>query len=209
MSRTRPIHLFDPAEPAPRTCKGRKLPVPLRWPDALNLLAVCRHEQAAAKGSRRRAAQRDEIVLYLGLYLGLRNGEICAIAVEDFDFAERTARVNQGKGHKDRVVPIPKAAFDVLHAWAKRRKCGLFLPNHLGNQFDPRVIHWRIQRLGKAAGLPWLHPHSLRHGCATRLLATGMDVRRIQKFLGHASLSTTALYLDVLPVDLREGADRM
>lgn len=209
MSQTEACILKFPSPPKRRTKPpGKVLPIPLRWPDALHLLAVCRHEQAVARGSRKRAAERDEITLHLGLYLGLRVSEMCEITCEDFDFVERQARINQGKGGKDRVVPIAKAAMPVLRDWAVGRT-GLFLPTGRKKQFNPRSLHARMQRLGRAAGLPWLHPHSLRHGCAGRLLSIGMDVRRIQKFLGHADLRTTMIYLDVMPIDLRDDADRM
>ena len=199
---------FPSPEPKRTRPKGKVLPVPLRWPDAMNLLAVCLREQEIARGSRRLAAKRDYIVLHLGLYLGLRCSEICHIRCEDFDFVERTARVNQGKGAKDRVVPIPLAAMPVLEAWAKGRH-GLFLPNRRCKVFNPRCIHNRVQRLGIRAGLPWLHPHSMRHGAALRLMTTGAHIRKIQAFLGHRDLRCTQIYLDVLPLDLREDCDRM
>jgi len=184
------------------------LPVPLRWPDAMNLLAVCLREQESTRGSRRLASNRDYVVLHLGLYLGLRCSEMCNIRCEDFDFIERVARVNQGKGAKDRVVPIPLAAMPVFEAWAKGRH-GIFVPNRRGLVFNPRCVHNRVQRLGIRAGLPWLHPHSLRHAAALRLMCTGSHIRKIQAFLGHRDLRCTQIYLDVLPLDLREDCDRM
>jgi integrase/recombinase XerC len=111
-----------------------------------------------------------------------------------------------GKGNKERVVPLGAQAADALRAWLEERPslaargaagAALFLAprgGRLGVRAVQRLVHAR-GALG--AGRADLHPHALRHTCATHMLDGGADLRVIQEMLGHASLSTTQRYTHV------------
>ena len=139
---------------------------------------------------------------------GLRVSELCGLDLGDVDLARGEARV-LGKGKKERVVPLGGKAIDAVRAWLAVRdqvvhpkkktqdSAALFLsPN--GTRLQVRATHSLVQKYGAlGAGRADLHPHALRHTCATHMLGGGADLRAIQEMLGHASLSTTQRYTHV------------
>jgi integrase/recombinase XerC len=134
--------------------------------------------------------------------------ELCGLDVEAYDRAGAGVRV-LGKGNKERVVPVGRRAAAALAEWLAERpgvvhpKTGgqdpraIFLNAH-GKRIGRRTVHAIVQRYGAVgAGRADLHPHALRHTCATHMLDGGADLRAIQEMLGHASLSTTQRYTHV------------
>ncbi len=166
-------------------------------------------DPAAARTDRERARLACERAVLETLYgSGLRRSELCGLDLGDVDLAERQARV-VGKGRKERVVPLGGACVEALRAWLELRpivvhpKTGeqdgraLFLSPR-GARLAPRAVHTLVRKWGAlGAGRPDLHPHALRHTCATHMLGGGADLRAIQTMLGHASLSTTQRYTHV------------
>lgn len=140
---------------------------------------------------------RNQALLELMYGAGLRVGEAVALDVRDVDLSERLVRV-LGKGNKQRVVPFGPPAADALAAWMSTLPGdGPLFRNRDGGRLSARSA-WRITRdAGAANGLAGVHPHMLRHSCATHLLSGGADLRGIQEQLGHASLSTTQRYTHV------------
>src|SRR5215472_11880136 len=131
---------------------------------------------------------------------GVRVSEAVHLRVGDIDSKRMMIRIVQGKGHKDRYVPLSAKLLELLRAyWRRVRPRDFLFP---GRRFDQALgaakvvdacAHARLHAgLTKAA-----HPHCLRHSFATHLLEAGMDLRTIQLLLGHRSLSTTARYLRV------------
>jgi integrase/recombinase XerC len=114
-----------------------------------------------------------------------------------------------GKGSKERIVPLGRACIDALNDYlavrpeiVHRRKRtqdprALFL-SHVGLRLGARAAQKKVKQYGVlGAGRADLHPHALRHTCATHMLDGGADLRAIQELLGHASLSTTQRYTHV------------
>jgi integrase/recombinase XerC len=113
-----------------------------------------------------------------------------------------------GKGSKERIVPLGVKSVEALHEWLAVRdrlvRAGrpdaaraLFL-SATGRRLYPRAVVKIVHLYGKlGAGRADLHPHALRHTCATHMLDGGADLRAIQELLGHASLSTTQRYAHV------------
>lgn len=131
---------------------------------------------------------------------GMRVSEAVHLRVADIDSQRMMIRIVQGKGHKDRFVPLSAKLLELLRIhWRRVRPREWLFP---GRRFDQPLgaahvveacAHARLHAgLAKAA-----HPHCLRHAFATHLLEAGTDVRTIQLLLGHRSLSTTARYLRV------------
>ena len=152
---------------------------------------------------------RDRAILELLYGAGLRVSELAALDLGDIDAEQRLLQVREGKGRKDRVVPLGAPALRALQRWltvrgslaAKRKRAGdgsaLFL-NRFGGRLSARAVRGMADRTGLKAGLPQrLHPHALRHSYATHLLDGGADLRHIQEMLGHTSLSTTQRYTHV------------
>jgi integrase/recombinase XerC len=151
---------------------------------------------------------RDRAILELLYGSGLRVSELCGIDLDAIDLPGSSARV-LGKGRKERLVPLGRRCVEALEGWLavrpdvvhpKRRTQdprALFLSPR-GARLYVRSVQKLVRAYGGAgAGRADLHPHALRHTCATHMLDGGADLRAIQEMLGHASLSTTQRYAHV------------
>jgi len=151
---------------------------------------------------------RDRAMLEVLYTAGLRVSELVGLDLQRVDMTQATARVI-GKGNKEREVPLGAPALDALHAYLRLRgelrdpRTGaqdadaVFLGRH-GRRLSARRVQQTVRRDGRrGVQRPDLHPHVLRHTCATHLLDAGADLRSIQELLGHASLSTTQRYTHV------------
>ncbi len=161
---------------------------------------------------------RDRAILEVLYGSGLRVRELASLTLDRLDLHRGEVRVH-GKGDKERVVPIGGEARAALDAYLRIRPSlrgkqrpphphAVFLGRH-GTALGPRQIQNIVRRYGTlGAGQSDLHPHALRHSCATHLLDAGADLRTIQELLGHASLSTTQRYTHVSVDRLMEVYDR-
>jgi integrase/recombinase XerD len=158
---------------------------------------------------------RDRAILELLYSSGLRAGELCKLTVYDLDAEGRTVRIIQGKGRKDRIVPVGRAALDWCRRYLKevrptflpRRKPGrgetLFM-SLFGNPMQTAYLYRIVKRCARVAGLAeGTTTHGLRHACATEMLKGGASVRHIQEMLGHADISTTQVYTHLAKADLQ------
>ena len=176
---------------APKT--GRHLPHVLS-PDAMQQLLD------APLNKNDVDAIRDQAIFELMYSSGLRLSEVLALKFYDLRGAIDEIRV-QGKGGKERVVPVGGKARQALTKWFSKRTLwdhGLtdqaFLTKK-GKALSPRTVQRRLGIRARHAGLDQhVHPHALRHSAATHLLESSGDLRAIQEFLGHESLSTTQIY---------------
>jgi integrase/recombinase XerC len=172
-----------------------------------------------APGGEGAEACRDRAVLELLYGSGLRVSELSGLSCGDLDLTARTVRV-LGKGGKERVVPFGEPCARALEAYAARRgelrhartgaqdQKAYFLSTR-GRRFGARAVQRLAHRAGAlGAGRADLHPHALRHTCATHMLDGGADLRAIQELLGHASLSTTQRYTHVSIEHLMRVYDR-
>lgn len=162
---------------------------------------------------------RDALVLELLYGCGLRVSELRSLDLDHFDADARLVRV-AGKGNKERLVPVGRLAWQALEGYLPERaalrhpKTGRQDPaalilNRFGNRLTVRSIQTLVHRYGAVgAGRADLHPHALRHSCATHMLEGGADLRAIQEFLGHASLSTTQRYTHLSLDQLLKVYDR-
>jgi integrase/recombinase XerD len=131
---------------------------------------------------------------------GLRISEVLRLRVADIDSQRGVLVVRQGKGQKDRLVPLSPALLDELRAYWRRFRPGDWLfpgkkpGRHLNINALQRTFARLVRRLGLRKGVSM---HTLRHSYATHLLEAGVDVVTLQRLLGHRDLSTTARYLHV------------
>lgn len=143
---------------------------------------------------------RDLAMLELMYGSGLRLSEVCGLALEDLDLGEGSARV-LGKGGKLRIVPLGQPALNALQRWLAQRaqwaplgEKAVFV-SKLGRPIAPRTVQIRLRRLAAKHGLSGhIHPHMLRHACASHFLQNSGDLRAVQELLGHSSLATTQIY---------------
>jgi integrase/recombinase XerD len=157
--------------------------------------------------------KRDRAILETLYGMGMRRGECARLDVADLDLDAGTLLVRDGKGRKDRMVPVPGRAAAALGAYLRDvrprlvedpTEPALFLTAWWGHRLSEISISFLLRRHAKAAGIGKVHPHALRHACATHLLRGGADVRHVQAILGHKKLETTGLYTRVVIEDLRE-----
>jgi integrase/recombinase XerC len=181
---------------------ARKLPRFLSVEDASSVVTL---QPSAAQPL---LAIRDRAMLELLYGAGLRVSELASLTLSRLDLPSAQVRVH-GKGGKERVLPVGGAAVRALEEYLAVRaqlrnpKTGdahpeaVFLGRY-GTRLSVRQVEQIVKRFGQLAlGRSDLHPHALRHSCATHLLDAGADLRGIQEFLGHASLSTTQRYTHV------------
>ena len=152
------------------------------------------------------------IVVTLMLETGLRVSEVCNLDNSDIDLHDRSARVLGGKGDKDRLVLFTQRTLDKIQSWIPVRESRIrnddtaLLLNSAGRRLQPRGVQRLMDTLAQDAGLPKgkLTPHVLRHNFATGLLERGADLVSIQKLLGHSTIATTRVYLEISDQTLRE-----
>jgi len=138
---------------------------------------------------------------------GLRVSEVANLLVSDIDSDRQMIAVRQGKGNKDRFVILSPKLLELLRRyWRAYRPTPYLFPGDIpGHPITRESIHRICQKAVTVAKLTKpLSPHSLRHGFATHLLEAGTDLRTIQLLLGHNSLRTTAVYLHVSNLALRQ-----
>jgi site-specific recombinase XerD len=135
---------------------------------------------------------------------GLRLMELVTLKAEHIDSARMLLHVNLGKGQKERVVPLSEAHLEMLREYWRldrpkaKGSTWLFPGSDPTKHVHPTTIQNACERAREAARLSkHATPHTLRHSYATHLLEAGVDLRTVQVLLGHASLSTTAIYTHV------------
>jgi len=146
------------------------------------------------------------VILMTAYSAGLRLSEVAQLKVADLDAERMLIRVRQGKGRKDRYVPLSAVLLDVLRGYAKVSPpdAWLFPGLRPGHYLSPRTIERACVQAARAAGLTkHVTMHTLRHSFATHLLESGIDICTIQKLLGHARLNTTTIYTHVTEARLR------
>jgi integrase len=149
--------------------------------------------------------------LLMTLYsTGMRRAELCRLRVSDIDSQRMMIRIQQGKGKRDREVPLSPSLLETLRAYWRWMKPRTFL-------FPGTVKGWRAdvpitsnivwlacREAATAAGITkHLSPHTLRHSYASHLLEAGADLRTIQVLLGHSKLEHTLVYLHLSPKHLQ------
>jgi len=196
----------DPTRLAGRVRLWQRLPGVLRPEEAQALL-----DAPPAEGWE---GLRDRALLALLYGGGLRASEACDLRLEDLELHTTGAgpgllRV-RGKGGRERLVPFGGEARERLEAWLEggrpllRARGSWVLLSRGGRRLDRSRVFVLVREHATAAGLPLeVHPHMLRHSCATHLLAGGGDLRSVQEFLGHADLRTTERYTHVEVDELR------
>ncbi len=194
----------DPAAAIPGPSVARKRPAPLKVDEVMKLL------RTSLAGRTETARLRDAAIMELFYASGMRRAELAGVRFADVDLAERTIRVT-GKGNKERSVVINRAAAAAIEAYVRVRPRSsdprLFLgrgakgltPQHIWRIF--RAIY-RVSGVAKHAT-----PHTLRHSFATHLVENGVDLETVRELLGHESLATTGIYLQLAMGHKRRAYD--
>ncbi len=186
---------------------GRHLPRVLRVDEVTRLIDA--PDAATAAG------QRDRALLELLYAAAARVGEVCGLDLTDLDLSQRQVRLD-GKGGKQRIVPLGEPAVDALRTYLAVSRPVLLAAGSgaaaqdavmlgvRGGRLGTRDARTIVERAARTAGVGHVTPHTLRHTAATHLLEGGADVRQVQEVLGHSSLATTQRYTHLSRGRLRE-----
>lgn len=158
-------------------------------------------------------AQRNRAILEVLYSCGLRVSELCQLKLSNLYLDEGFIRV-EGKGNKERLVPISEKAIKELNFWFSERvhipiKPGnedyVFVSFRRGGALTRVMVFYIIKELAERAGIhKSISPHTFRHSFATHLLEGGANLRAIQSMLGHESIGTTEIYTHIDTARIRE-----
>jgi len=182
---------------------SKKLPEVLPITDIENMINFYNHETYIDS--------RNRTVIDVLYSTGCRVSELCDINISDIDLDEKYLKL-KGKGSKQRIVPIGSMLYknllqylNVRDTFLQNRGEPLFLSKSK-NKLDRTAVFRIIKKTAKNISLKTdVHPHTLRHSAATHMLEGGCDLRTVQEFLGHSSVSTTQIYTKVTKEFLEEA----
>jgi site-specific recombinase XerD len=176
----------------PSIQKEKKLPTVLSREEMKSLLKVAR-------------LLKHRLLISLLYGCGLRCGEVCSILLKDIDLDRAMLLVRQGKGNKDRYVPLGNLLVRGITRFIEAEQPQTYLfsgnPHHtrdIDTCYSQKGVQWVVKSLCKKAGIiKDVYPHTFRHTYATHLLEDGMDIVSVKNLLGHANIETTMIYLHV------------
>lgn len=176
------------------------------------------------------ADEAEELPVLLGLYTGMRLGEICALKWQDIDWERQTVavrrtaqRVTQNHAaqkehktilmvgppkspHSHRILPLPPFLLEKLRLRMENASGSDYMFGRDNRAAEPRTIQRRFEKLLKALNLTNVHFHTLRHSFATRLLELGVDMKTVSVLLGHESVKTTMDFYAHSSLETRRAA---
>jgi integrase/recombinase XerD len=169
-----------------------------------NVLHTVYHELSQAKTAYAlNTALRNAAIIELLFATGLRVSELCSLNAQHIDFGNGSIRI-MGKGAKERILQVGnQEVLAILRRYAEEnaariRKTSYFFPNRLSSRFSEQSVRCLIKRLCVKAEVGRnITPHMFRHSFATLLLEEDVDIRYIQRMLGHSSILTTQIYTQV------------
>jgi len=154
---------------------------------------------------------RDKAMLVVFYACGLRRREGSSLMIDDVNFDRRIIHVRKGKNYKERLVPFSQSSSKILQEWiydyranlVKSQKEGALFIGRIGKPMNGNSLYVRFKLLQQQIENPELQSkdiglHTLRHSIATHLLQNGMELQKIQRFLGHSSLESTQIYTHLI-----------
>lgn len=185
--------------------------IPRHIPDVLSVEEIDRI--IAAVDVSKQEGQRNRAILEVLYSCGLRVSELCHLKMSNLYLDEGFIRV-EGKGNKERLVPISDRAIQELEAWFSQRvhihikpghEDSVFVSFRRGGSLTRIMVFYIVKDYAEQAGIRKnISPHTFRHSFATHLLEGGANLRAIQAMLGHESIATTEIYTHVDTARIRE-----
>lgn len=191
--------------------EAKLLPKTIPFHSLQTFLSTLYQQKAQATSTYQlRCCIRDIAVIELLFATGMRISELCSLRPSDMDFVSNNILI-YGKGAKERILQIGNSevlsALSLYHETFKSDidACGYFFVNRLQKKLSDQSVRYMITRYAKLAGIEQhLTPHMFRHSFATLLLEQDVDIRYIQRMLGHSSISTTEIYTHVSNVKQKD-----
>ena len=198
----------NPADGIRAPKANKKLPVTMDVDQVKGLLdnALSRPSKSAStktvSEADKKLSIRDKAIMETFYAAGLRLAELASLNVHDIDLSQAQSLITvTGKGNKQRILPLGKAAISAIGQWLAERPTmavaeepALFVSTR-GTRLSHRAIQQRLKVATQHLEYQQnLHPHMLRHSFASHMLESSGDLRAVQELLGHANLSTTQIY---------------
>ena len=153
-----------------------------------------------ANNDKGKHGRRNHLILTLLWQTGIRASEITHLRKNDIQNDHLLIR--QGKGGKDRVIPLKQETRNLLLVYSDQMKADQKLFQIERRQLVNIIKKYRIEGYE-------MHPHTFRHSFAVNCLQSGMNIRSLQKILGHNSLGTTQVYLDIVGEDIKKDYEKV
>lgn len=189
---------------------GKTLPRTISRPAVASMFVTVYRQPVSRKRRELIRHARDRTLMEILFCGGLRVTEVSDLLITSIDLGDDSIRVN-GKGSRERIVPIVSAQLrQALRKWLEIRRRyrpdspALFV-NRCGRRLSDQSIRAIVKRTANASGAGRVTPHMFRHTIATQLLEQGLDLRHIQRLLGHSSITTTTIYAQVSDRSHREA----
>jgi site-specific recombinase XerD len=152
---------------------------------------------------------RNTLAWRLLAWLGLRRNELLDLRCDAVNIEDGVIAVRGTKSRRDRTLPIPEALVESLRAVCQGRDEAAFvLPGDLGGWWSKLSFYTAFRAHARAAGVPGITPHTLRHTVATHMSQRGVPLRVIQQWMGHERMDTTSIYLQVAPEFMQSAMDK-
>ena len=195
----------DPTLKIPNPKKPQPLPKAILDPKEIRKI-LKQPDMSTATG------YRNKVILEVLYCAAIRREEVTNIKLEDIDTESGYIIIREGKGRKDRVVPLGEQVCQLIDTyitgvrndWINSDNDNHLFLNRWGQGMDPMAIWHVVKKYANAAKLKKpVSPHTFRHSCATHMLHNGAPIRHIQEMLGHASLETTQVYTRITINELK------
>lgn len=182
-----------------RLKEPKVLPRTIPTPAIEKMLRIAHDDISNASGKARRMALRNAIIIEMLFSTGMRVSELCQLTFEDIDL-NNGVMIIWGKGAKERILRVENdAILKLLREYCEMdaSETRSFLKNQNGAALSDQSVRTILRHFEKRAGLHMhITPHMFRHSFATALLEENVDIRYIQKMLGHSSITTTQIYVE-------------
>ena len=166
--------------------------------------------------NRSRKGKTTKTMIFLFCHTGLRNDELCSLKFDNIDWVHNEIRLI-GKWDRPRVIPVkpyvlhgrycPSLCNYINHHRWKTDKKIIFTSTNGG--ITPKVVRGYVKDVARRSGIPWVHPHAFRHYYATTLLSRGVNIKVVQKLLGHGNVKETSRYLHARELDIRRAIEKV
>jgi len=157
---------------------------------------------------------RDKLIISMLFYTGIRRAELLALSWNDLNLDNSTLIVRNGKGNKDRIIPLHRALQPLIEEYLNIRlplkNNALFIGKY-GKRLGKNSFASMLKTHLEASGLSkkGYSAHSFRHSFATHLIESGVDLFKVQRLLGHESLDTTKIYINFNSSQMAKAIDRL
>lgn len=195
----------NPVETIPRPKLPKRTPKHLTKQTALKLLDWVENYPYYYDIERPRAVA----IISLFMYAGLRQEELRNLKNSEVDLVNRVIAIKEGKGKKDRLVPMSYRLYCVLNEYQQQKQrlgrcCPYFFTGiRKDEQMGPRAIRRLVVKIRDKSGI-YFYPHMLRHTFATLMLEGGVDIYSLSKMMGHSNITTTTIYLSATVSHLQD-----